>query len=101
MKTGSTSIALIVLAVLTSSALYAEEKAGSVVTDLSSTTLNGFVDTGSQWNPGGAGPNLFQYPQDITAVPEPSTTALLVAGASALLLCRLRRQPISPKPGRG
>src|SRR4051812_12270072 len=43
------------------SVLNAEEKASSVMTALSSTTLSGYVDTSAQWNPGSGNARLPDY----------------------------------------
>jgi hypothetical protein len=53
MKFNKWTIALAALGVVSlASAAKAEEKASSVMTALSSTTLSGYVDTSMQWNPG-------------------------------------------------
>src|SRR6516165_2821176 len=53
MKFNKWTIALAALGVVSlASAAKAEEKASTVMTALSSTTLSGYVDTSMQWNPG-------------------------------------------------
>jgi hypothetical protein len=77
----------------------AEEKASSVMTALSSTTLSGYVDTSIQWNlgtgdvpaawvPGANGGTAL----DVSVVPEPSTLALIGLGAAALVIRRNRHE---------
>jgi hypothetical protein len=53
MKFNKWTVALAAIGVVSlTSAAKAEEKASSVMTALSSTTLSGYVDTSAQWNPG-------------------------------------------------
>jgi hypothetical protein len=64
--------------------LRAEETSNSVLTALSSTTLTGYVDTSAVWSFGGDSPA-------VAAIPEPSTTVLLVAGVVGCWLARVGR----------
>jgi hypothetical protein len=62
MKFNKWTVALAAIgAVSLASAAKAEEKASSVVTALSSTTLSGYVDTSAQWNFGTGNANLPPY----------------------------------------
>jgi hypothetical protein len=62
MKFNKWTVALAALGVVSlTSAAKAEEKASSVMTALSSTTLSGYVDTSAQWNPGTGNANLPPY----------------------------------------
>jgi hypothetical protein len=62
MKFDNWTVALAAIGVVSlASAVKAEEKASSVMTALSSTTLSGYVDTSAQWNPGTGNANVPPY----------------------------------------
>ena len=62
MKFDKWTVALAAIGVVSlASAAKAEEKASSVMTALSSTTLSGYVDTSAQWNPGTGNANVPPY----------------------------------------
>lgn len=62
MKFDKWTVALAAVGVVSlASAAKAEEKASSVMTALSSTTLSGYVDTSAQWNPGTGNANVPPY----------------------------------------
>src|ERR1051325_6942408 len=58
----------------------AEEKSNNLLTSLSSTTINGYVNTSMTWDLGAA-----------DSVPEPAAGALLFAGAAILILVQAGR----------
>ena len=62
MKFNKWTVALAAVGVVSlASAAKAEEKASSVMTALSSTTISGYVDTSAEWNPGTGNANLPPY----------------------------------------
>jgi Putative beta-barrel porin-2, OmpL-like. bbp2 len=62
MKYNKWTVALAALGVVSfASAAKAEEKASSVMTALSSTTISGYVDTSAAWNPGTGNANMPPY----------------------------------------
>jgi hypothetical protein len=71
-----------------------------VLTKVASTTLSGYVDVSATWTFGSGNQTMhgrpacptpeFVTPSDISVVPEPSSMALVLAGAAAVLLRKKR-----------